>query len=144
MECADYDGVHGADGGLDYVAMLELVARRIEEVVATALATRRPEDPRKMLAIYCGAVHNDLAPAPDWEAFSFGPGLKERIGGRYLEVDLYVPEFVEASESAKEEPWYQLVVSLASPDRAHLIAWSEGSWIIVFRRGVTGARAPSG
>jgi len=115
MECADYDRVHGVDGGLDYVAMLELVAGRIEEVVATALAARRPEeDARKMLAIYCGAVHNDLAPAPDWEAFSFGPGLRERIGGRYLEVDLYVPEFVEASESAKEEPWYQLVVSLAS------------------------------
>ncbi len=134
MECADYEKVHRADGGVDYLEMLDLVARRLLETTGKILKKRSSED-RRMIAVFSGAIHNDLFPAKDWETFSYGPAMQKAARGRYVEVDIYVPEFVEAASTAREEIWFDKVTSLASRETAALIKMGKNSYIIVFPRG---------
>jgi hypothetical protein len=136
MSCDDYKVVHGGDAGVDYVAMLELVARRLEQKSLAVIGKRPAGDPKKLIALFTGAIHNDVAPAEDWKTFAIGPALARAAGGKYVEVDLFVPEFVLGSDSARHESWYPLVERLASPDRATLIRRGERSYIVVMRKGV--------
>ncbi len=59
-----------------------------------------------MVVAYGGAMHNDLAPRKGREAWSFGPRLQTKAGGKYVELDLIVPEFVGDGEVWKTQPWY--------------------------------------
>jgi hypothetical protein len=163
VECEDYKKVIDADGGVDYFEMLKLVGRRLGEKGGQALAmpasdasrpsaektNAKPEisgggDKDKIVAIYGGAIHNDVSPADEWEDFSFAPAIEEAARGRYVEVDLYVPEFMENAKALKEEDWFPMFKRLASADKALLIELSPRSYIIVFRKGVANMEKTSG
>ena len=142
MRCTDYDRVI-KDGGVDYFEMLNLVARRLEDKAEALFAQ---SNNKKMKIIYSGAIHNDLAPDDDFAEFTYAPKVAraaKRLGGKFVEIDLYVPEFIETSETAKLETWYSQFVALASKDKAVLIELSESSFIIGFRRGVSASKAKS-
>jgi len=139
MSCEDYERVHSGDAGLDYVAMLELVASRLAEKSKAVLAARGAQSTDKLIAVFSGAIHNDVEPSEDFASFAFGAALRDAAAGRYVEVDLYVPEFVLASESAREEPWFPLIERLASPDHAALIERGPDSFIVLFPKGVLAA-----
>ncbi len=137
LKCADYEKVKG-DGGVDYLAMLELIKSQLEQKGRAVLKRRAaPGDRQKMIAIYGGAIHNDAAPAPEWASVSFGPGLGETTGRRYLEIDLYVPEFIENSAIAKAEPWFPLFERLVSTTKVLLIKRGPNAYIIVYKKGVS-------
>ena len=51
-------------------------------------------------------MHNDLAPAESLRQYSFGPELVGHDGGRYVELDLIVPEYVKPTEIWQKLPWY--------------------------------------
>jgi len=142
MSCKDYERVHGGDAGVDYVAMLELVSQRLEAAGKQLLAAGTGEAGGKLIAVFSGAIHNDVAPAEDFASFAYGSALREAAAGRYVEIDLYVPEFVLASKSARDEPWFPLIGELASPDGAFLIERGPGSYIVLFRKGVLAAEPP--
>jgi hypothetical protein len=38
--------------------------------------------------------------------YSFGPELDRHTGGRYVELDLIVPEFVKKSPTWEKLPWF--------------------------------------
>jgi hypothetical protein len=139
VSCAEYAKVVGADGGLDYLAFLELVAARLGDAAAESVAKRQAAEPRGLVAVYGGAVHNDVTPRPGFENVSFARRMKELGQGPYAEVDVLVPEFVAKSNLAKEEPWFPLVEKLASPDHVALIDRGGGSYIILLRKGVRAA-----
>jgi hypothetical protein len=139
LDCAAYERLLDPDGGLDYFAMLELVGRSLERKAAAVLEARG-DDPR-LVALITGAAHNDAAPPELWAPISYGPGLAALTGGRYVEVDLLVPEFVEASKLAADEPWFPLFRELAAPDRVWLIETGPRSFIVVLPRGVGTAPA---
>ncbi|HUT76886.1 MAG TPA: hypothetical protein VM285_04325 [Polyangia bacterium] len=140
LDCAAYERLLDRDGGLDYFAMLELVGQSLERKGATVLKARG-DDPR-LVALITGAAHNDAAPSEIWAPISYGPGLAAATGGRYVEVDLLVPEFVEASKLALDEPWFPLLKRLAAPDSVWLIELGPTSFIIVLERGVMVAPLP--
>jgi hypothetical protein len=143
MSCADYRRVVGGEAGLDYFALLELVGQRLERKGLAVHASRSAESREGLIALFGGAVHNDLEPAEDFAAFSFGPGIDRAIDGRYVEVDLLVPEFVAASDDARGEQWYALFDRLVAPDRAVLIERGPRSFVIGFPTGVTTAERPA-
>ena len=125
------------DGGVDYLAMLELVKEHLEKKSLSILdAKKNKAIDRPLLAIYCGAIHNDALPEEIWKTVSFGPKLKELTGGKYVEIDLYVPEFIENNRIAEKEPWYPLFRRFASPKGAVLIKRSESAYIIIYPKGV--------
>lgn len=139
VQCADYEKVLAADGGLDYLAFLELVGARLGDT-AGAIIAKQPAAAglRRMVGIYCGAAHNDVAPLEGFEAVSFAKRVAALVGGRYVEVDLLVPEFVEQSDLARNEAWFSLFERVASPDHVALIELRPDSYLVILRRGEAG------
>jgi len=69
--------------------------------------------------------------------FSYGAALQKRTGGRYVELDLYVPELVDRDRRLKQEPFAPLMRKLGSGSRqVLLVERGKGSYILVLRRGV--------
>jgi len=111
--CSDYDRASAA--GEDGVArLLSLVARETQTSVEKLLAT--PETSGELILTYGGALHNDLAPRRNQESWSFGPQLSLATHGRYVELDLIVPEFVKDTDAWRTMPWFDAF------DREHLTA----------------------
>jgi hypothetical protein len=110
-DCKEYESVIAA--GEDGVGrLLSLVAQKTESSVEALLA--RPGTDSELILTYGGALHNDLSPRPGQESWSFGPKLALATGGRYVELDLIVPEFVKDTEAWRGLPWFRAF------DREHL------------------------
>ncbi len=146
LRCEDYEKLQ-AEGEVDYLALLELVGRRLGEKAKQAVVFRdskraeakekgAPAEAAKMVAVYGGAVHNDARPAEMWKSVTFGPDLEKFTSDRYVEIDLYVPEFIEGSDNVKQEKWYPVFEANVSTEKTLVIELDESSYIIVFRKGV--------
>ncbi|KYF84727.1 hypothetical protein BE11_13110, partial [Sorangium cellulosum] len=129
--CEEYDAIVRA--GPDAVtAMLEMIAR-LTAAKAKALLGREGAA-GKMVIAYGGALHNDVAPRPGRERWSFGPELSATTGGKYVELDLIVREFIRDSESWRALPWYPHFDREEHPDEAVLFNPAPGSYVLVFPR----------
>lgn len=102
--CEEYQAVLDA-GPNDIARLLEVVKdatiRKVDQVL-----DRSSADPDQMVVVYGGALHNDAAPPPERAAWSFGPYYEQRTQGRYIELDLIVPEFIKDTEVWRALPWY--------------------------------------
>ena len=116
-------------------ADLDAIDKAGDDAIGASLADHRPphEDqghraprsqrqgaPERLVATYGGAMHNDLTPPPERAAWSFGPDLSARVKGRYVEIDLFVPEFIQDTESWKKLPWYPHFDRDKHPDKTTL------------------------
>ena len=136
MSCKDYRRVTGKDGETDFAKMLTLTRDRLQSEVSRWLAAPRPavsERARKVV-VYGGALHNDLYPAPGDRPFAFGRSLFAKAEGQYLEVDLYVPEYVEHDKEISHEPWFDKwrKAAAAHPGQPALVARGPTSYIVIF------------
>jgi len=129
--CEEYDAIVRA--GPDAVGrMLEMIARL---TTAKAKALLPPADAAgKMVVAYGGALHNDVAPRPGRESWSFGPELSAHTGGKYVELDIIVREFIKDTESWRALPWYGHFDREKHPDQAVLLNVAPGSYVLVFPR----------
>jgi hypothetical protein len=129
-----------ADAGADAVgAMLGLVKRLTQEKVSKLYEKngREGADPAKRMVItYGGALHNDLSPPEATKEFSFGPELDRTSHGRYVELDLIVPEYVKNTAIWEKLPWYPSFVAEGADgrvrDKATLYVLAERSFVLVF------------
>ncbi|WP_437630834.1 hypothetical protein [Sorangium sp. So ce854] len=130
--CEEYDAIVRA--GPDAVtAMLEMIAR-LTAAKARALLGREGAA-GKMVIAYGGALHNDVAPRPGRERWSFGPELSAATGGKYVELDLIVREFIKDSESWRALPWYPHFDREERRDKAVLFNPAPGSYALIFPGG---------
>jgi len=135
LTCDDYAGVAPAGGEVDAERLLDLVTRELGRIAESALAHREREPaPRPLIAIYGGAMHNDLHPYDSVAQWSIGPRLDRATGGRYVEIDLYVPEYAEADPLTRTEPWFPLVTA-APPDQVTIIERAPRSYVLILPRG---------
>lgn len=88
----------------------------------------------RLILVYGGGLHNDLLPRAELAAYTFGPQVRDEQAGRYLEVDLYVPEYIERDPNMNKEPWFQLYKKRVRPGQTVVIRRMQGSYIIVFPR----------
>lgn len=130
--CAEYATM--ADAAADDVApMLEMIARRTAHDIELLLdAGRREPKGAGLVVAYGGAMHNDRAPRPGHEAWSFGPELSRYTNDRYVELDLIVREFVKDSEAFRAQPWYPYFDATRFASRALLFNPAPGSYALVF------------
>jgi hypothetical protein len=136
--CDDLKAVDSA--GEDAVAAsLTMIARLTEAQVDKMLErdAHTPADTNKLVVTYGGALHNDLDPTPERAGWSFGPSLAARTGGRYVAVNLYVPELIDDSDAWKRLPFYPYYD--AATDGAKVTVFRSGkSYVIVLPRTAPG------
>jgi hypothetical protein len=143
--CADLDGVMSA--GDDAIgASLELIARLTREQASRLVErdARSDADAGKMVVIYGGLLHNDLAATGEAARWSYAPALDATVDGRLVAVDLVVPEFIGDDASWTSLPWRRYYDEARLGAKATLFRTGERSYVLVFpRTRVTGdAAAP--
>jgi hypothetical protein len=119
---------------VDFERMLALIKRKLEAKVNEVLAARPPGDAEKLVVVYGGALHNDLHPDPALAPFSYGVPAFRATLGRYRELDLYVPEYLERAPAMRGEPWFPLWQQAARPGQIVVIRRSPDSVILVFAK----------
>jgi len=140
MSCQDYRRVTGKDGETDFAKMLTLTRDRLQSEVSRWLAAPGPVASERKVVVYGGALHNDLYPAPGDRPFAFGRSLFAKVKGQYLEVDLFVPEYILGDKRMATEPWFAAFKAGIKAGDALLIRRSPRSYIIVFPATIRGAR----
>ncbi len=147
MTCADYDVVAPEEGGIQAEALLSLVTRELGRIAKSAVAFRDAKatgsgsggatPARPWVAVYGGALHNDLAPMKALAEWSYAGDVDAVTGGRFMEVDLIVPEFAEQDPASQPLPWFPLVHE--TPPGTGVVAWqrNDHSIVIVLPRGAT-------
>ncbi|MCC6214602.1 MAG: hypothetical protein IT376_07020 [Polyangiaceae bacterium] len=145
--CEEYARIVDAGAG-DVATMLEMIARLTAEKVRRLLtqpraaattggapgdagAARADAGAARMVVAYGGAMHNDAAPRPGREAWSFGPALRAETGGRYVELDLIVPEYVKDTEAWRSLPWYPHFDRASHPGKTKLYRSGPESFVLV-------------
>jgi hypothetical protein len=121
--------------------MLGLVKRLTQAKVAQLHARNRAGTvadggvQSKTVIAYGGALHNDLSPPEATKEYSFGPQLDRLTGGRCIELDLIVPEYVKKTPAWEKLPWYAAFEAdrAARPrDNATLYVVGERSFVLIF------------
>jgi hypothetical protein len=130
--CDDYANL--ADAGDDVVSESLGLIKRLTQSDATALYRRNEAAKNgKTVVTYGGAMHNDLAPAEALRQYSFGPELSAMTSGRYVELDLIVPEYVKKTDTWEKLPWFAAFQADTGPrDKPTLYRLGERSFVLIF------------
>lgn len=126
--CDQYRKIAGA-GAADIEEMLTMIRDVTRRDVEDLLGKRGPE---RLVVAYGGAMHNDLVPRPGREAFSFGPDLSQSTQGRYVELDLVIPEQIKDSEAWRALPWYGVYSRDKAGSEAYLYSWAPHAYALLF------------
>ncbi|HEX6274299.1 MAG TPA: hypothetical protein VFZ53_14760 [Polyangiaceae bacterium] len=138
-ECDELRAVTQAGAG-DIERLLVLIADATVRVAEKLVAT---SDPKRAIVLYGGALHNDVAPRPGRESFSYGPRLSRDVAGRYVEVDLVIPEYVKPTPAWQGLPWYGAFAALAPSSETILYQPSPASFVLIFPRSVAQSPEPA-
>jgi hypothetical protein len=131
--CDDLSRIAAA-GDDAVIEMLTAIARLSTKSAKDLLGELDRAGSDRMVVMYGGALHNDLHPEPGRAAWSFGPELTKESGGRYVAVDLIVPELIRDTEVWRRLPWYPLFDPNAHPEKVTLYEIDAQSYVIVFAR----------
>jgi hypothetical protein len=144
LHCADYAAVAPAGGEVDAAAMLSLTTRELRRIVTSAVA-HRDEEPghRPWIAVYGGALHNNRFPEAGIAEWSYAADADRATGGRFVEIDLVVPELAATSPAARREPWFPLAGAPRAPDHP-VVVWTRGerSFVVILPPSAPPAPAP--
>jgi hypothetical protein len=133
-----------AAAGKDAVAAsLDVITRLSRETLERLYQRNLSDNDARFVVAYGGAMHNDSSPRPGREQWSFGPALQQTTGGKYVDVDLIVPEFISDSPAWKSPPWVSTVDANAHSEATTLLSPSAGSFVLIFPRS-TGQSAVRG
>jgi hypothetical protein len=141
--CADMDAVRDA-GDSAIAASLDLIAR-LTRSQATRLVdrdARSDADRGKMVLVYGGMLHNDLAPPPEAAEWSYAPAIDTHVRGRFVAVDLVVPEFIGDDDTWRSLPWWQHYDKAKMGAKATLFRTGERSYVVVFPVSASGKELP--
>jgi hypothetical protein len=141
--CDDYASL--ADAGADVVTQSLGLIKRLTQSDATALFQRNESAKNgKVVVTYGGAMHNDLAPPESLRQYSFGPELSTATSGRYVELDLIVPEYVKATDVWQKLPWYAAFQADTGPrDQPRLYRLADRSFVLIFASSAAAPPTPS-
>lgn len=132
--CDDFASL--ADAGADVVMASLGLIKRLTQADATRFFERNQAAKNgKLVVTYGGAMHNDLAPSEALRQYSFGPELSATTGGRYLELDLIVPEYVKKTEVWEKLPWFAAFQADRGPkDKPVVYRLGERSFVMIFAK----------
>jgi hypothetical protein len=144
--CNDYARL--ADAGADVVSQSLGLIKRLTQADATALYRRNDAAKNgKAVVTYGGAMHNDLVPDESLRQYSFGPELSATTAGRYVELDLIVPEYVKKTATWEKLPWFAAyqadAAAGAARDKPTLYRVGDRSFVLIFAASPTEVPQPA-
>jgi hypothetical protein len=131
--CDDLEGVRKA-GDEAISASLEMIAR-LSAVQAERLIerdARSDADRGKMVVLYGGLLHNDLAPPREKARWSYAPDLDAYVRGRFVAVDLVVPEHIGDDDAWRSFAWWPHYDRARLGGKTTRFRTGERSFVIVF------------
>ena len=133
LTCDDLTAV-APPTGVDAEKLLGIVTRELGRIAKSAVRYREEHaEVRPLIVVYGGALHNDLYPFESTAHWSYAKGVDEATAGRFVEVDLYLPELIEGQPLYESEDWYPLVAR-TPPGKVLLVERAPHSWIAVLPR----------
>jgi hypothetical protein len=137
LSCADYEAMRGGGGGVDYDRTLRVTAGALETAILRALRPPHSDsalakDGPRFVGVYGGALHNDLHPDPDVAAYSFAPHVLGATLGRYVEIDLVVPEYGASSAAVRAQDWWRAYQRARRPGATVLVTRDARSFVLIF------------
>lgn len=131
--CADYEKIAPTGKDVAPEEMLTLTTRELGRIATEAVAHRDAEaGHRPWIAVYGGALHNDRFPDAGVADWSYAAKVDAATAGKFVEIDLIVPEFAAADPASQKQPWFPLVG--AADARLHVWKRGERSFVIVLPR----------
>jgi hypothetical protein len=134
-ECSAYQSIAEAKDD-SVLKLLEVISseteRRARRFYERQLQREAAGQKPALVVTYGGALHNDIEVDPAKANFSFGPQLVEATRGRYLELDLIVPEFIADTDVWQKLPWYDSFDRSRQHSEATLIRTGPRSFVIIF------------
>lgn len=139
MSCDDMAALRsGAD--VDYEKLLGAITEGLYDAAARALEGAKGDG---LVVVYGGSMHNDVFPYAGLEAYSYAERISQKSGGRFLEIDLFVPELIAGSKLFAGEPWFRVAAREAREDSVLVFHRGPKSALIIGRRGAaSGAPRP--
>jgi hypothetical protein len=130
LSCDELKSIAAAgDQGVDQ--SLRLIATKTLQRTQSLLAEQQSP-----LLTYGGAMHNDLFPTPERQAWSFGPQISSiKISGagvNYIELDLITREFIADRAPWTQLSWYPSYVKSCSDPGTLLIQRGPRSFALIF------------
>ena len=133
LGCDDYSRIAPAGGEVQPEAMLTLTTRELGRIADEAVAHRDAEaGKRPWIAVYGGALHNDLFPDPSVAEWSYAAEVDRTTKQHFVEIDLIVPEFADGDPVSEKQAWYAL--TRAGDGKVHVWKRGERSFVIVLPR----------
>ena len=130
--CDDLTRITQAGAG-DIGIMLETIAKLTRETAVTELGRNKQAGKQELMVVaYGGALHNDVAPRPGRETWTYGPDLAKATGDRYLELDLIVPEYIKDTDTWTSLPWFKHYDRDKLGDKVVLFSPTPTSYVLVF------------
>lgn len=127
--CEDYLRILDAGGG-DVDQMLTMIARLTASDIGKFIDNTAGQS--SLLIAYGGALHNDVVPKQGRESWSFGAELTQKLGEKYMAIDLVVPETIRDTDAWKALPWHGKFLRERQGDRAVLMTVGPSSYVIFF------------
>jgi hypothetical protein len=140
--CDEYRAIADAgDAAID--VSLATIAKVSSRMLRGALAKNHAAGSAGLVVGYGGALHNDIQPAPEKAGWSYGPELAAASGGRYVELDLIVREFIKDTDVWKALPWYAHFDPQRDPSRWLVMRTAPHSYVLFFPATGAGASGPA-
>jgi hypothetical protein len=134
--CDEYETIKKA-GDNAVLEMLAMITRNMKAKVESLFKETEKKSPGKMVVTYGGAMHNDIAPVAGREDWSYAADLDKLAKGRYVELDLVVPEYIKDNDSWRKLPWYGSYEQPRFAGSVVLIKVAPKSYAMVFARSTT-------
>jgi hypothetical protein len=112
-------------------ATLRLIARLLRETTKKALSRNERAGVEKIVVLYGGAMHNDVSPSEATSDYGYGLDLVAYTKGRYVELDVFVPELVQDHGLWPKFVWYPHFERAAHPDKTTMFAPLPSSFTIL-------------
>ena len=131
--CDEYETIKKA-GDNAVLEMLAMITRNMKAKVEALFKETEKKSPGKMVVTYGGSMHNDIAPVAGREGWSYAADLDKLSSGRYVELDLVVPEYIKDSDSWRKLPWFASYEADRFASSVVLIKVAPKSYVMVFAR----------
>ena len=132
--CKDYESLQDeTKTGFDPVKMLRFVTDKLGQTTTWILKERKKRKQKAAIAIYGGAIHNDIKPSETLRPFSYVHTLPAKAQKKFIELDLYVPEYIYEDAHYKKVAWYPLLNKAKETNKVILIQHTSRSFSLIFK-----------